>query len=285
MKKFLFPVIALLLFIGCSSSEDSITKIDSYIQLDNLKLQAYIFEGNYYIEAIDASGNNVFTIKDKAEGYIEYLEFGDKKEYPINGCYIEDALKKGDLLYILVSLYGHLEYHPHKFILKLRDGKVLQKVYFDKNDSESKSFFPERIADWYGEHIIIYTTAKTYGGNIAVLDKDLKQIFGCHSVNSEILVSFIEKGSYISPSINSVVYIASKNTVWCVEVSQNGCMELWTSVITEEEIRIDKETFSLEGDNVIVDVEAITKSGEKKKYHLVLNKNTGEIITPNQITQ
>lgn len=280
MKKFLFPVIALLLFIGCSSSEDSTTKIDSYIQLDDLKLQAYIFEGDYYIEAIDASGNNVFTIKDKSEVYIEDLEFGGKKEYPINGCYIESALKKGDLLYILVSLYGHLEYHPHKFILKLRDGKVLQKVYFDKNDFESKSFFPERIADWYGEHIVIYTTAKTSGGDIAVLDQDLKQIFGCHSVNSEILVSFIEKGSYISPSINSVVYIASKNTVWCVEISQNGCMELWTSVITEEEIRIDKEAFSLEGDNVIVDVEATTKAGEKKKYHLVLNSNTGEIITP-----
>ena len=51
-----------------------------------------------------------------------------------------------------------------------------------------------------------------------------------------------------------------------------------TSVyLTDEEIRVDKTSYSLEGDNVIVDVEATTKAGEKKKYHLALNKETGRI--------
>lgn len=280
MRRYLYSLIVLLL-ICCSSNENAVTinGIDSFIQLDDLKLQAYILQEDYYIEAIDASGNRVFTIKDKVEDYIYNGNFGEKKEYLVKGCFLQSALEKNDCIYILVSLYASLDYHPHKFILKVRSGEVIQKVYFDRNDSENNLFFPEKIADWYGEHIVIYTTTKTSGGDIAILDQDLKQIFGCHSVNSEILVSFIEKGSYISPSINSIVYIASKNTVWCVELSQNGCMELWTSVITEEDIRRDKETFFLDGDNVIVEVEATTIAGEKKKYHLILNKDTGEILT------
>ena len=74
MKKFLFPVIALLLLAGCSSSEDVIDEpeppkysINSTVQVGDIKLQSYIFEGDYYIEAIDESGNKAFTIKDKAE--------------------------------------------------------------------------------------------------------------------------------------------------------------------------------------------------------------------------
>ncbi len=65
MKKFLFPLVAILLLAACSSSEESDSfkyQIDSSIQVDNLKLQSYIFEGNYYIEAIDDSGNDVFLL-------------------------------------------------------------------------------------------------------------------------------------------------------------------------------------------------------------------------------
>lgn len=73
MKKFLFPLVALLLLAACSSSEESDSfkyQIDSSIQVDNLKLQSYIFEGNYYIEAIDDSGNDVFY-------HLFFLLFGD----------------------------------------------------------------------------------------------------------------------------------------------------------------------------------------------------------------
>ena len=99
MKKFLFPLVAILLLAACSSSEESDSfkyQIDSSIQVDNLKLQSYIFEGNYYIEAIDDSGNDVFIIEDKAEGYTEDLGFGEKREYPVNGCYIQSAVKKNN---------------------------------------------------------------------------------------------------------------------------------------------------------------------------------------------
>lgn len=294
MKKFLFPVIALLLLAGCSSSSgDAIDEpeppkynINSVILVDDIKLQGYIFKGYYYIEAIDASDNKLFTIKDEVEGYIEDLGFGDKKEYPINGCYIEGALKKGDLLYILVSLYGHLEYHPHKFIIKTENGKILKKEYFDKtNSSEDKVLlYPECIADWYRGYILLYTTYMTNGSSILVLDEDLNNVCGKKGVG--LWVEKIRRDDYIPISESNMVYVNDK-TVSCVDISKyeyEDCF-LWETVITEEEIRVDKTSYSLEGDNVIADVEATTKAGEKKKYHLVLNSNTGEIITSNQITQ
>ena len=149
MKKISFFIIAIILLTSCSSNESPIDEpdlpkyqIDSAIPIDDLKLQAYIFEGDYYIEAIDESGNKVFTIKDKAENYTHDLGFGDKREYIVTGCFLQSALKKDDYLYILVSLYADIAYHPHKFILKIKDGKVVEKEYFDK---EYYSGFEETI--------------------------------------------------------------------------------------------------------------------------------------------
>ncbi|MFK2540115.1 hypothetical protein ACIXT0_07215 [Bacteroides fragilis] len=108
MRKNLFFIIAIIIFTSCSSNDNLVNepdqpqyKIDSAILVDDLKLQAYIFEGDYYIEAIDESGNKVFTIKDKAENYTHDLGFGDKREYIVNGCFLQSALKKRRLfLYI-----------------------------------------------------------------------------------------------------------------------------------------------------------------------------------------
>ncbi|MDE6986817.1 MAG: lipoprotein, partial [Bacteroides acidifaciens] len=139
MKKILFPLVAILLLAACSSSEDTINEpeppkyeINSVILVGDLKLQSYIFEGDYYIEAIDESGNKVFTIKDKAENYTHDLGFGDKREYIVKGCFLQSALKKDDCFYILGDLYSsELVAHPHKFILKIKDGKLVLKKYFD----------------------------------------------------------------------------------------------------------------------------------------------------------
>lgn len=138
MKKILFFITVIILLTSCSSNESPIDEpdlpkyqIDSDIPVGDLKLQAYIFEGDYYIEAIDESGNKVFTIQDKAENYTHDLGFGETEDYPVRGCFLQSALKKGDHLYILVSLYTDMVYHPHKFILKIKDGKVIKKVYFD----------------------------------------------------------------------------------------------------------------------------------------------------------
>lgn len=287
MKKILFPLVAILLLAGCSSSEDVIDEpeppkysINSTVQVGDIKLQSYIFEGDYYIEAIDESGNKDFTIKDKAEGYIEDLGFGETKECPVRGCYIQSTLKKDDYLYILVSLYGDLIAHPHKFILKTKDGKVVKKEFFDKmyyDGYDELLLYPEAIADWYGEYIAIYTTIRTSSDAIVILDKDLKNVYGRNYAHN--WTEYIGKNNYISLSLKNMVYI-SNNEVVCVDVSKYSYKDylLWHTPITDEEIRVDKTSYSLEGDNVIVDVEATTKAGEKKKYHLVLNKATGSLL-------
>ena len=60
------------------------------------------------------------------------------------------------------------------------------------------------------------------------------------------------------------------------------CGLVWGFKFTEndEEIRVNKSTYSLDGNNVVVDIDATTRAGEKKKYHLVLNKATGELVNP-----
>lgn len=70
--------------------------------------------------------------------------------------------------------------------------------------------------------------------------------------------------------------------VMCVDISKWEYNEylIWQVTITDEEIRVNKSTYSLDGNNVVVDIDAITKAGEKKKYHLVLNKETGELVNP-----
>lgn len=289
MKKFLFPLVALLLLAACSSSEDTINepeppkyKIDSTIAVGDLKLQAYIFEGDYYIEAIDESGNKVFTIKDRAEGYIEDLGFGETKEYPVRGCFLLSALNKNDHLYILVSLYASEAAHPHKFILKIREGKIVKKEYLDIYDPQIPylHFYPEKIAEWYGEYIVTYSTLRTSNYFISVLDKDLNIIWKNLNGNAKELIKNIETKSYISSSVNNVIYV-TYNTVVCLDISKYAYgTYLWQVTITDEEIRVNKSTYSLDGDNVIVDVDATTKAGEKKKYHLVLNKATGELVNP-----
>lgn len=287
MKKILFPLVAILLLAACSSSEDTINEpeppkyqIDSAIPVGNLRLQAYIFEGDYYIEAIDEAGNKVFTIKDKAEGYTYDLGFGETEYYPVRGCFLQSALKKDDCFYILAGLYSsELVAHPHKFLLKIKDGKVIKKEFFD-NDFHEGFFFPEKIAEWYGEYIVIYSTIRTSAYFISVLDKDLNIIWKNLNGNAEGLIKNIETESYISSSVNNVIYV-TYNTVVCLDVSKYAYgTYLWQSPITDEEIRVDKSTYSLDGNNVIVDVDATTKAGEKKKYHLVLNKATGELVNP-----
>ena len=290
MKKISFFIIAIILLTSCSSNESPIDEpdlpkyqIDSAIPIDDLKLQAYIFEGDYYIEAIDESGNKVFTIKDKAENYTHDLGFGDKREYIVTGCFLQSALKKDDYLYILISLYADIAYHPHKFILKIKDGKVVEKEYFDKeyySGFEETIFYPEAIADWYGEYIAIYKTARTGIYEIGVLDSDLKQTIGNNDPGAERWVKEIERNNYIPISYNNMVYIYD-NMVVCVDISMYRYDKylIWQVPITDEEIRVNKSTYSLDGDNVILDIEATTKIGEKKKYHLILNKDTGEIVS------
>lgn len=290
MKKISFFIIAIILLTSCSSNESPIDEpdlpkyqIDSAIPIDDLKLQAYIFEGDYYIEAIDESGNKVFTIKDKAENYTHDLGFGDKREYIVTGCFLQSALKKDDYLYILVSLYADIAYHPHKFILKIKDGKVVEKEYFGKeyySGFEETIFYPEAIADWYGEYIAIYKTARTGIYEIGVLDSDLKQTIGNNDPGAERWVKEIERNNYIPISYNNMVYIYD-NMVVCVDISMYRYDKylIWQVPITDEEIRVNKSTYSLDGDNVILDIEATTKIGEKKKYHLILNKDTGEIVS------
>lgn len=292
MKKFLFPFVALLLLAACSSSEDTINdpeppkyKIDSTIAVGDLKLQAYIFEGDYYIEAIDESGNKVFTINDRAENYTHDLGFGDKREYIVKGCFLQSALKKDDYFYVLAGLYNsELVAHPHKFILKIKDGKVVEKEYFDKESYsgfEETIFYPEAIADWYGEYIAIYKTVRTGFYEIGVLDSDLKQTIGNNDPGAEIWVKEIQRNNYMPISYSNMVYTYG-NMVACVDISMYRYDKylIWQVPITDEEIRVNKSTYSLDGDNVVVDVDATTKAGEKKKYHLVLNKATGELVNP-----
>lgn len=236
MKKILFPLVAILLLAGCSSSEDVIDEpeppkysINSTVQVGDIKLQSYIFEGDYYIEAIDESGNKAFTIKDKAEGYIEDLGFGETKEYPVNGCFILSALNKNDHLYILVSLYGAQVAHPHKFMLKVREGKIVKKEYLDIYDPKSPSlrFYPEKIAEWYGEYIVIYSTIRTSAYFISVLDKDLNIIWKNLTgfMHTEKFIAYIEQKNYIALSVKNMVYIAG-NTVNCVDISDYAREEL-----------------------------------------------------------
>ena len=189
--------------------------INSTVQVGDIKLQSYIFEGDYYIEAIDESDNKAFTIKDKAEGYIEDLGFGETKEYPVRGCYIQSTLKKDDYLYILVSLYGDLIAHPHKFILKIKGGKVVKKEFFDKmyyDGYDEVLLYPEAIADWYGEYIAIYTTIRTSSDAIVILDKDLKNVYGRNYAHN--WTEYIGKNNYISLSLKNMVYISNNEVVW-----------------------------------------------------------------------
>lgn len=291
MNKILFPLVAILLLAACSSGEDAINEpelpkyeINSAIPVGDLKLQAYIFEGDYYIEAIDESGNKVFTIKDKAESYTHDLGFGDAEYYPVRGCFLLSALNKNDHLYILVSLYGDQVAHPHKFILKIKDGKVIKKEYFDKEfyGSNDILFYPEKIADWYGEYVAIYKTVRTGIYEIGLLDSDLKQTIGNNDPGAEIWVKEIEKNNYMPISYSNMVYIYDDSMVRCVDISKYGYNKylIWQVSITDEEIRVNKSTYSLDGNNVVVDIDATTRAGEKKKYHLVLNKDTGELVNP-----
>lgn len=286
MKKILFPLVAILLLAACSSSEDTINEpespkyeINSVIPVGDLKLQSYIFEGDYYIEAIDESGNKVFTIKDKAENYTHDLGFGDKREYIVKGCFLQSALRKDDCFYILGGLYSsELVAHPHKFILKIKDGKLVLKKYFDNYDLLHGNFYPEKIAEWYEGYIVAYSTIRTSGYFIYLIDNDLNIVYG-NTRDSRDWIENIERANYISLSMNNMVYVTD-NAVMCIDISKREYNEylIWQVTITDEEIRVNKSTYSLDGNNVVVDIDATTKAGEKKKYHLVLNKETGELV-------
>lgn len=287
MNKILFPLVAILLLAACSSSEDAINEpelpkyeINSAIPVGDLKLQAYIFEGDYYIEAIDKSDNKVFTIKDKAESYTHDLGFGETKDYPVRGCFLLSALSKNGYLYVLVSLYGDQVAHPHKFILKIKDGKLVLKKYFDNYDLQHGNFYPEKIAEWYEGYIVVYSTVRTSGYFISVIDSDLNIVYG-NTGDGRDWIENIERANYISLSMNNMVY-TTDNIIMCVDISKYGYDKylIWRVPITDEEIRVNKSTYSLDGNNIVVDIDATTRAGEKKKYHLVLNKDTGELVNP-----
>lgn len=285
MKKWLFATISLLLLVSCASNEDAVDfenpqyTIDSFIQVDNLLLQSYIYEGDYCIEALDLKDNLLFTIREKAEDYIWDKDFGEKELFPVNGCYLLDALEKDGNLYVLISLYNKQSYHPHKFILKIKDGEVLKKAYFDNNDWHKSFFFPERMIDWYEGYIAIYVTNQTSYNDIAILDKDLKYLNNSYSSGADIWIENIEKKNYIPSSPNNIIYIAG-NKVICADTSksQHECT-IWETMFTEEEIRLINADYSLDENIVAIDVKGVVRSGETKRFHLVLNKNTGELLS------
>lgn len=285
MKKLLFATISLLLLVSCASNEDAVDfenpqyTIDSFIQVDNLLLQSYIYKGDYCIEVLDLKDNLLFTIREKAEDYIWDKDFGEKELFPVNGCYLLDALEKDGNLYVLISLYNKQSYHPHKFILKIKDGEVLKKAYFDNNDWHKSLFFPERMIDWYEGYIAIYVTNKTSYNDIAILDKDLKYLNNGYSSGADIWIENIEKKNYIPSSPNNIIYIAG-NKVICADTSksQHECT-IWETMFTEEEIRLINADYSLDENIVAIDVKGVVRSGETKRFHLVLNKNTGELLS------
>lgn len=283
MKSLFFFVAISLLLIGCGSDENIINEpeipnhsSDSFIQVDDMALRGYVFEGYYYIEAVDAEKNVIFTIKDKAEDYVHDRGFGEKEYYTVDGCYLLDAFRKNNNLYVFVSLYDK-PYHPHKFILKIQNGEVIRKVYFDSDDYHNHLFFPERMINWYGEYIAIYITPKTSYNDMAILDENLNYTDDISWSGIDIWVENIEKNNYILFSPNNIIYTV-RNTVVCADMSKYEYIT-WETRFTEEEIRLIKADYSLEGNNVAIDVSAITKAGENKKYHLVLNKDTGEIVS------
>lgn len=289
MKKFFFPVIALLL-ASCSSNENTINEpdpipespkyiINSSIQLDGIKLESYIFEENYYIEATDKSNNKMFTIKDKAEDFTEDLGYGAKQEYIVDGCYIQSAIKRGDEIYLLVSLYANLVYCPHKFIIKIKNNVVDNRIFFDVKDSDEGKFYPASMVDWYGNTIAIYSLNMMMDGYcFSVLDEDLNNQY--YSMNTDGgAIDNLNRGNYICISKYNILYVdLSRKYVCCFDLSF-PYKQIWNAKITDEkDVVLNKATYLLEGDNVIVDVDAITKAGEKKKYHLTLNKDTGNLI-------
>ena len=62
-------------------------------------------------------------------------------------------------------------------------------------------FYPEKMVDWYGEYIAIYTTSRTSLYDIAILDKDLKNIYGNNSPDVQNWIGYIERSNYISLSV------------------------------------------------------------------------------------
>ncbi len=163
----------------------------------------------------------------------------------------------------------------------------IERRFFDEDIHEG-FFFPEKIAEWYGEYIVIYSTIRTSGYFISVLDKDLDIIWKKLSGGPfSYFIKRIEMGNYISSSVNNMICVNS-NTVDCWDVKtfvdsnsdDPRTWPIWKTSITDEEIRVDQSTYSLDGNNVVVDIDATTRAGEKKKYHLVLNKDTGELVNP-----
>lgn len=285
MKK-LFTIIAIVLFVGCSSNDNIVDdkipeyNIDSYIQIDDMSFRSYIYEGMFYIESVDKKGNKIFTISDKAESYVHDKGFGEKKIYNVSGCYLLDALEKKDNIYILISLYSEIPLsHPHKFILKIKDGEIVNKVYFDSDDYHNHCFFPERMIDWYGEYMAIYITVKTSYNDMAILDENLNYTYNVSGHGVDRWVENIEKNNYILFSPNNIIYTVG-NLVVCADMYKYE-YTIWETKFTEEEIRLIKVDYFLEEDNAVIDVDAITKAGERKKFHLILNKNTGELLSNN----
>lgn len=288
MKRILFLMVAVLAITGCSKDEnDSIHEpesppfeINSSEIVGNIKYESFLYEGNYHIVAYDLSKQKkIYEIKEQAETYIDDLGYGETVEYIPQGCYILEIVKKDDADFILVSLISSMQWHPNKFILKIKGGEIVKKKCFNNDRLDEIGslseyhFYPETVIDWYGDNIAFYTSPRTSGYNFGVMDIDLNKAY--FKSSNTTVIDYITAQNYILTSENRMVSI-NNNLIQCIDVSQYYPI-VWETEYTTEDIKVKSAKYSLSDGYVFAEVDAVNKEGTNKKFYIKANCNSGEI--------
>ena len=280
----IFLIFALLFLIGCSEGSDPVPEQNNEentepndnkeFLINGLSCSVYFDEEGY---SVKVSKDNKFLFEASEEigkGSRQYIDLGEGRlrKIDVSNILIINALQYENTYYLLLDLKENdvVEYWGIRKLYVMKDGQLNKKTL------DSRSFLPTVMNLWFENSVHLFVPPYVYLEAVrtsCVLNDELEFISKNCPIGSKALdmTHAIECKEHIL----SFYDIQADNKLWSYKIE-----------LENKNFSIDSWDASYSSNNtVLVNVNITYITGEKEVLNFEFDKDTGEIITPNQITQ
>ena len=285
-----FLIFALLFLIGCSEGSDPVSEQNNEENTESGDNNTFLVNGfscdidfneeNYTIK-VSKDNKFLFEVSEGiGKGSKLYIDFGygNKKEVIASYIKIFNILQYENTYYLLADLRDKSDILSFWGIRKLysyEDGKVHTVTL------NTSSHLPTDMAFWFKNSIVLSEKYQMYPEATAseghVYDNELNLI-SKYSPNGIVLdMTHCVSLEEVPKHHYAICFYDIRNTspLWSYPID-----------IVGEDFVVSYQDASYSSNNtVLVNVNITYITGEKEVLNFEFDKNTGELITPNQITQ
>lgn len=286
----IFLIFALLLLIGCSEGSDPVPEKNNEENTESCDNNAFLVNGfscnidfneeNYTIK-VSKDNEFLFEVSEEIGKGTKLdidLGYGNKKDVIASYIKIFDILQYENTYYLLADLRDQSDILSFWGIRKLysyENGKVHAVTL------NTSSYLPTDMAFWFKNSIVLSEKYQVYPEATAseghVYDNELNLI-SKYSPNGIVLD--------MTHCVSLEEVLKHHYTICFYDIRNTS--PLWSypiDLVGEDFVASCQDASYSSNNTVLVNVNITYITGEKEVLNFEFDKDTGEIITPNQITQ